>query len=641
MAIEKMSLIRIVGEMDMLDRALEKCCESGSFHIETPPSAKGFTFLKEENPYTELIDKLESVASGLSHSFERVDYGDISDSKIEDNVKFIESLENSSKDLAKLNAELSASCEGYKNALIQVKHLSSLNLTNINDLFECKSIRVKYGKLPRDSYNNLTYYQSEMFMFFSLDEDDEYYWGLYAAPAMFENEIDDIFSSLYFEQIDVPDYLFETGLKAVEGIKKLLETTDEEQKKLSEQIKAIDTENAVMLNKLYSMYTDKNSAFELRKKASVSNGKIHITGFVPKREAKGFLEDINSLDGITAIEAPNDVDARLKPPTKLKNNILIRPFETIVKMYGLPRYGDIDPTLYVAIVYTLLFGVMFGDLGQGLVIFLVGVVMAHVMKKEFGKVLERIGLSSAFFGLFYGSVFGFEHALDPFYKAVFGLEEKPIEVFEQSSVLLLGAVGIGVVFICISIILNIILSFRHKSYEEAVFGPNGIAGLVFYSSLLIALATRFLLGINVLNPVYIILLIAIPLLLIFFKQPLGKLLKHKKDIKPNSIGEFIAENFFEMFEYLLSYATNTMSFLRVGGFVLSHAGMMLVVFSLAEMFSSTGSVITIIIGNLFVMGMEGLIVGIQALRLQFYEVFGRFFVADGKAFEPVSAGNDK
>ena len=92
-----------------------------------------------------------------------------------------------------------------------------------------------------------------------------------------------------------------------------------------------------------------------------------------------------------------------------------------------------------------------------------------------------------------------------------------------------------------------------------------------------------------------------------------------------------------MFEYLLSYATNTMSFLRVGGFVLSHAGMMLVVFSLAEMFQATGSVIVIIIGNIFVMGMEGLIVGIQALRLQFYEVFGRFFVADGKEFIPVSA----
>ncbi|MGN0660837.1 MAG: V-type ATP synthase subunit I, partial [Oscillospiraceae bacterium] len=358
----------------------------------------------------------------------------------------------------------------------------------------------------------------------------------------------------------------------------------------------------------------------------------------PAKNAEKTVKSLNEIEGITAIETPNDADARLKPPTRLKNNFLVRPFELIVKMYGLPRYGDIDPTVYVAITYTLLFGAMFGDVGQGLVIFLAGLVMAHILKMDFGKILERIGLSSTLFGFLYGSVFGFEHLLDPFYKAVFGLDEKPIEVFEQSNTLLLTAIAIGAVLISVSIILNIILSFRHKNLEEAVFGNNGVAGFIFYAALLAALALRFLFDVNVLNPFYIFFLIVLPLLLIFFKQPLGKLISGKKKIAPeNGIGEFIAENFFEMFEYLLSYATNTMSFLRVGGFVLSHAGMMLVVFSLAEMFQATGSVIVIIIGNIFVMGMEGLIVGIQALRLQFYEVFGRFFVADGKEFIPVSA----
>ena len=95
------------------------------------------------------------------------------------------------------------------------------------------------------------------------------------------------------------------------------------------------------------------------------------------------------------------------------------------------------------------------------------------------------------------------------------------------------------------------------------------------------------------------------------------------------------ENFFEMFEFLLSYVSNTMSFLRVGGFVLSHAGMMLVVMTLMESCGAVGKPLVLVLGNLFVMAMEGMIVAIQIIRLEFYEIFSRFNDGNGKAFEPV------
>ena len=91
-----------------------------------------------------------------------------------------------------------------------------------------------------------------------------------------------------------------------------------------------------------------------------------------------------------------------------------------------------------------------------------------------------------------------------------------------------------------------------------------------------------------------------------------------------------------MFEFLLSYVSNTMSFLRVGGFVLSHAGMMLVVMTLMDGAGAVGQPIVLIIGNLFVMAMEGMIVAIQIIRLEFYEMFSRFYDSGGKPFEPVS-----
>ena len=90
-----------------------------------------------------------------------------------------------------------------------------------------------------------------------------------------------------------------------------------------------------------------------------------------------------------------------------------------------------------------------------------------------------------------------------------------------------------------------------------------------------------------------------------------------------------------MFEVLLSYVSNTMSFLRVGGFVLSHAGMMLVVMTLMDGMSAVGKPMVLVIGNLFVMAMEGMIVAIQIIRLEFYEMFSRFYDSGGKPFEPI------
>ena len=108
-----------------------------------------------------------------------------------------------------------------------------------------------------------------------------------------------------------------------------------------------------------------------------------------------------------------------------------------------------------------------------------------------------------------------------------------------------------------------------------------------------------------------------------------------EDEEKMTVGNFIVENFFEMFEFLLSYVSNTMSFLRVGGFVLSHAGMMLVVMTLMEMCSAAAQPFVLVLGNLFVMVMEGMIVAIQIIRLEFYEIFSRFYEGGGKPFEPV------
>ena len=121
-------------------------------------------------------------------------------------------------------------------------------------------------------------------------------------------------------------------------------------------------------------------------------------------------------------------------------------------------------------------------------------------------------------------------------------------------------------------------------------------------------------------------------LLLFIKEiPIGIIDKHP-DWKPESVLDFVLQNVFELIEYILSYFSNTVSFLRVGAFVIVHASMMMVVFTLG---ADGSNIPVVIIGNIVVIALEGLLTGIQGLRLEFYEMFSRFYDGGGRAFEPV------
>ena len=197
------------------------------------------------------------------------------------------------------------------------------------------------------------------------------------------------------------------------------------------------------------------------------------------------------------------------------------------------------------------------------------------------------------------------------------------------------------VIIAISMMLNIYVCLRQKDYENGLFGPNGVAGLVFYLSVVLGLVCQLLLSLPVMNAAYILLLLVLPLLLMFLREPLGKLLARDPDWKPERVGEFIIQNFFELFEQLLSYLSNTMSFLRVAAFVLVHAGMMMAVFAIGGMFQTVGYTVAVIVGNALVMGMECVLVVIQIMRLEFYEMFSRYYNGDGKPFRPLALNPEK
>lgn len=168
-----------------------------------------------------------------------------------------------------------------------------------------------------------------------------------------------------------------------------------------------------------------------------------------------------------------------------------------------------------------------------------------------------------------------------------------------------------------------------------------MAGLVFYGSVIFGLVEQTVQKKNVFTPAYVVFLIVLPLVLMYLQEILGALVSGDPGRMPKNLGDYFMQSFFELFESLLSYLTNTISFIRVGAFVLVHAGMMLVVFTLAESVPNViGYAAILLIGNAFVIALEGLLVGIQSLRLDFYELFSRFFEGSGRPYTPVVVGQE-
>ena len=322
-----------------------------------------------------------------------------------------------------------------------------------------------------------------------------------------------------------------------------------------------------------------------------------------------------------------------KPPTKLKNPRIFKPFEMFIRMYGLPNYQEFDPTIFVAVTYSIIFGAMFGDVGQGLCLFIGGMLLYKFKKMNLAAIVGSCGIFSTIFGFCFGSVFGFEDVIEPLWL-------RPTEAMTtlpfigNLNTVFVVAVALGMGLVILMMVFHIINSLRAKQLGEALFDTNGVAGLVFYGAVA-AVVVLYMTGNALPAGIVLVVMFVVPLLVIACKEPLTNKLNKKKELIEGGKGMFVVQAFFEMFEVLLSYFSNTLSFVRIGAFAVSHAAMMQVVMMLAGAENGgTPNIIVVIIGNLIVLGMEGLIVGIQGLRLQYYEFFSRFYKGDGREFKP-------
>lgn len=623
MAIAKLKLMEIEFPEEQADEILARLVDSTEFHPEPASkfadSVRGLTVLNRDNPYADLLGRMDEASAKYGVSWKQKKQPSMINI-VEADTFFCDVIDQANK-IDKVRQDLKSMIEENQDTIAQLGHMINDDV-DFDQLFNCHYLQIRYGRLPSVNLDKLKYYDSQEFLFKPFFRDGKDCYCMYITTPSKAPEIDNIFSSLYFDRIHIPEFVHGTPHEALETLKEEDETAKNYIKTLEERLTALFDANSDQLATIYASCLELNETSEAQKYVVVFGKNAAIYGFAEDKVAKRMKEEFEAMEDVHVELKPPMGDSRLYPPTKLKNNWFSKPFKMFVEMYGMPSYTDFDPTNFVAITYTFLFGMMFGDVGQGLLLSLVGFLFYKFKHMELGAVGMRIGISSAIFGCVFGSVFGNEHILVPFFT--------PMKS-SNTMILLAVAIGVGVCLIIISILFNIYLNFKKKHWGEFLFSQNGVCGVVFYVAVLL-LAVNALLGLGLYTgPIYTIILIAMPLVMIFLKEPLTYKMEGQK-MFPHGFGNFFTEAFFEMFEVLLTFIANTMSFLRVGGFVLSHAGMMLVVYTLAEMVGGPGYWIVLVLGNAFVMCLEGLIVGIQVLRLEFYEMFSRYYEGNGKPF---------
>lgn len=623
MAIQKMKLIHIMGPVDLFDDIMERYVMDRDVQIEdamkVTHNIKGLEHFTQANPFSNLFKECKDICQFLEI---QPDYQPGA-AKPEEAVP--ELLEQLRQEITKKREQIKEWTKriGENNILCtHLEHMSEIDVP-LEEMFSFEFMRFRFGRMTRESYMKLVTYLRKMpTVFLKGAEEDGYVYGMYLTPHNCRKHVDDVFASLNFERIRISE---KAVGKPRDALLTLRQENESLQKMIEQNYAAIKHRTEQLRPKLmawYSYYKRKYYVYEIREKSAHTEDSFYMVCWAVREEAKQLEKALDKeRDVMVMSQDPVELDKELVPPTKMKNRKWAQPFEMFVEMYGLPNYREMDATPLLAITYILMFGMMFGDVGQGAVLAIAGFILYQWKKIRLAGIVSMVGVSGTVFGFVYGSVFGNEELIP-------GL----IHPMESTNTLLILAVAFGVIMLIIAMIANMINAVKMGNRGRLLFGQNGFAGLVFYVAVIAVVVGSITKGASV--PVVVgIFLFGIPLLLIFLQQPLGALLNKKKQWLPERKGEFITENLFELFEILLSYITNTISFIRIGAFALVHAGMMMVVYSFVEMAGSGGPVV-LVFGNAFVMCMEAFIVCIQTLRLEFYEMFGRFFDGDGRPFEP-------
>ncbi|MGM0395970.1 MAG: V-type ATP synthase subunit I [Bacillota bacterium] len=647
MSIEKMTMMNIVGDIDSVDDVLKDLLKTRKVDLVSAVSQiekSNFLFdvsdknvdmlveLNDVRPFEkseecqEMFQKGEELKAALNLEFDV--------EKIDENLKLV-SKDELNEELESICSEVSEPSRLIKALKKEREYLDNFHTNSfkemegfpikIEDLRNMEYFDFKMGVLTKENihkvkknYENIL----AVLLHTGSSSEGEVYFVFY--PNKLELEISRILRSLNFKEIFLPKAYSGTPNEIKDNIERQKEKLRSEINQQQEIIDGIKEKYKDRIKTIMEQIWVSSKLDDIKEKVAFSSNYFYISGWVSmsdKDEVKKALERNEPL----LIKYEHEENA--ETPTKLKNNWFFRPFEWLVNLYGTPGYNELDPTPFVGISYMLLFGIMFGDLGQGFVMVIAGYFLSKKMEL-FGGLISRIGLASMLFGVLYGSVFGIETWIPALW----------MRPFENINDILMVAIFVGITVLLVAYIYGIINAYKRRDLEEGVFGKEGVAGVILYITLLVTVGGSML-GLSIIPVPVGVGIAVIALLAIVFRLPLTHLIEGKRPLHGGDISGYYVESIFSLVDTFLSMLSGTISFIRVGAFALTHVGLFLAFETIGHMMGSTvGNVIVLIIGNIFILGLEGLIVFIQGMRLQYYELFSRYYRGDGRKFNPVRLG---
>lgn len=589
-----------------------------------------------ENSYKPYFNKLNKIMDSLKldKKIKEFNFDQLNKLSLEELEDFIMPIQKKIKKLERITNKLDAEEERLNNLIKHVYVMRNIDI-ELQSLKTLSYVTLIFGSLSQERYKRLIENVTEVpVLVLKVNEDQERVWFFTFAKKDYEQKALDILNSVNFNRIELPDRVTEEPKNILSQSRHRLDKIKIIRAQIKLEFKKLKHRYQEQLLKYYKQslifnrITDVNNSFYGK-----SDYFFITTGWISEENEKEFKKLISNKYSQVLYSSQEVEDAEEEdPPTIIENPKWIKSFSSLVKLYGLPKYGEIDPSVFFALSYILLFGIMFGDLGQGLVLVLLGFAIyknkiKFIKNQDISYILISLGSSSMLFGTFYGSLFGMEDLIP-------ALVIRPMD----NIMFWLGfTVMIGIFLLITSMIFNLFNSFKNKDYAEALFSDSGLSGLILYLFMLSNLAFYGLQNRLLIPASFSAVIVISLLLLIFFKEPLGNLLIGKKFSIDQKISEYLLESIFELFDTVLGYLSNTLSFLRVGAFTLNHAGLSMAVIILSQMMSNNaGSLLILIAGNIVIMVLEGVVVGIQILRLEFFEIFSKFYSGSGREFNPLS-----
>lgn len=638
--IVKMKFLSISGPRTDIDRVSSKYLSKYEMQLENAitelKTTDNLLPFMDLNPYKEPLAKAEQYVAMLPDPSVPMDTS-LSEDEI---INMIRDLNHDYLDLKSKEEKLKKQKEELLEKYHELEPFQPLEL-NLKEVFQYRYMKVRFGRIAVDYYQKLEKYLFDDLnaIFLEGTRDENYVYGCYFSAHKETGKIDSAFRSLHFEKMDVPEDYEGMPAEICRSLKRRMELLDQQSQDLQKQIGEFLSGHAAKLLGARYLLEEMSNNFDVRKMAARLENEQEdyyiLCGWMSEDDVKAFIEETKDDDRITIVEEEGREKFFGEPPTKLKNPKFFKPFEMFIRMYGLPSHNEMDPTIFVALTYTFIFGAMFGDVGQGLCLFIGGGILYKTKKMNLAGIISIAGIFSTFFGFMFGSFFGFEGTiikplwLSPMHAMI------NLPFVGQLNTVFIVAVAFGMGLILLAMIFQIINAKKRGDKENMLFGPNGVAGLVFYGFLVLTIVL-YMTGHKTPGNIMLAIFLGIPVILFFLKEPLGQLVEGKKPKTESGVGMFFVQGFFELFETMLSFFSNTISFVRIGAFAVSHAAMMEVVLMLGGITDGAGTPnwIVIVLGNIIVCALEGLVVGIQVLRLEYYEMFSRFYQGSGREFHP-------